>query len=193
MSNKILITAFLCLSLLTACLPFKDDQPPFVMGGGSGGQAGKKIAKGADFDVSIDIVVIRPVKNVKMKIIVPKEVEVRKYYIDTMTDRKKGWDKTDGPFPSNEANEYVWEGDLAPDGKNSWLEEYSGERRVKGKEILLLLKSKTEGKEWSSPIKAKIELDYEKPKEPIPGANPSQFKCGHYSRSFTWNYTDWGK
>ena len=101
------------------------------------------LKQGDEFEYGLYIMVVRPVYNMKIKVIVPKEVEVLKYDIGTTSDMKKTINSVEGPFKDNKENVYVCEGDIVPYVGSSWWEDLTGKRQTSGKGISFRLKTKT--------------------------------------------------
>lgn len=179
------ILVLLVMLLITSCYPVDDDGKPFHVSS-SHGISEKPLKAGDKFDLRMDISVVRPVSNVKIMLVIPKEVEVEKFLVSTLVDINIPLSKDEGPFMSTGQNITLWEGNLAPDKKQTKRKESTW------KNVTVFLRSKTDGAKWSEPIKGWIEFDYHR--EGKPGlAGIQRVESGHYREDFTWTYDNWSR
>ena len=163
-------------------LPDDGEKRPFQISAGLGPMKERPLVSGNDLSFGMGLEVVRPVYNVKIVVNIPKEIEVAKYYLVT------NGSEVEGPFLGNDSNVYVWEGNLDP--KNSWWRELIDNRLKKRKYIDFTLRSRTDGKNWSGPVKGKAEFDYVREGEAKP-YGIQLWPSGHYSREFEYRATSW--
>ncbi len=185
---RYILVVFVML-LMVSCYPVDDDGVAFQMRANNRMNHGsgkiKPLKAGDKFDLQMVIDVVRPVRNVKFMLVIPKEVEIEKYFINTLVDINSPLPSIgEGPFKTAEHNITLWEGDLAPSKKQRERKEATS------KNITVFLMTKTDGVKWSEPIKGWIEFDYER--EGKPGlAGIQRIESGHYREDFTWTHENW--
>ena len=133
------------------------------------------------FYYTISVSAVRPVDTVGIIISMPQEVGVNKVVVERVAGGKT--------IAREERNvvsdkEIKWTGDLRPraDEKGKWAEQTQI--------ITLFLVSRADGRRWTAPIEATVDIDY----TPLPyrrGGGLADWKAGHYRRIFTKTYKDW--
>lgn len=177
------ILVLLVMLKLASCYPVDDDGKPFEFGASYGSAKKAPLKAGDKFDLRMDIEVVRPVRNVKIMLVIPKEVEVEEYAISTLIDINIPLVKHEGPFKATGQNIVLWEGNLAPDKMNIKRKESTW------KNASIFLRTKTDGVKWSEPIRGWIELDYEREGKAGPGIQ--RVESGHYKEDFSWTHKVW--
>lgn len=174
---------------LCSCTFGGDESKPFEMYAGPSSLLKNRLKEGDSFDVRIYLVVERPVSNVKMQALFPKEVIVKYCYVETYSDRHEGY--RDAKYlPINSNNVYLWEQErLSPDRSSFWWEELTWDRPIKGKRMGFHLVTLTDGTKWSAPVKASVEFDYVKAEDET-GAMGS-VETGHYVAEFVGGSDKW--
>ena len=133
------------------------------------------------FYYSVSVSAVRPLDDVTIKISLPKEVGISKVEVETLAGgktiaREERKETTLGDI--------LWRGDLRPKADEK------GNLAEQTQIVSLHLVSRADGRNWTTPIQASIDLDY----FPLPykrGGGLADWKTGHYRRTFTHTYKDW--
>lgn len=185
---KIIVMLFVLVT--ASCFPVKHDVVPFKTEESYMVISKDKspINTGDLFSYQLAIETVQPMRNIIIRVELPKEVYVKEArattlsgnQFDVVADEKIKFIETE--------RELVWKGELVPDEKTEllFLKSYSKKRQ----QLHLLLISKTDGRKWSEPIKGSIEFDYD-PLKKMHLEGYVDVKAGHYQRSFSATYEKW--